>query len=306
MAEKLVVGSAEVRISPGVESRTDAFGAPVLTIDRNAFAVAPGKAMRARSLSITGTAGAADTDLLDEARRVRRETPVMENVLDTASFSVEPLPLAKFNSSDVLPVSRGGTGMRSLEENRLNVGTGGDGLEAVPEVELADGVMSVRGTLRLDAPGGGTVALSSGLDDHGRPALFMLKPDGEKVDVTRVRSSLAPVIDGMTATYDATQGKHVVRATFRAYLPTSLVVSAYPNAQAGTKTSHEILESYLADRRAVTDLTGAVQQGYPSRVRYENVETRVELQAGFFGVLCCVVKDAWGNVSDPAEVSFDL
>lgn len=308
MADKLVVGSAEVRISPGVESRTDAFGAPVLTIDQAAFAVAPGKAARARSLSIAGAGGAADTDLLAEARRVRRETPVMDGVLDTTRFTVEALPLAKFDSSDVLPVGRGGTGMRSPEENRLIVGkgAGADGLEAVPEVELADGVLSVRGTLRLDAPGGGTVALSSGLDDHGRPALFMLKPDGEKVDVTRVRSSLPPVIDGMTASYEATEGKYVVRATFRSYQPTSLVVSAYRNAQGGTKTSQEILESYSADQRAVTDLAGDVQQGYPSRVRYENVETRVELPAGFVGVLCCVVKDAWGNVSDPAEFSLDL
>lgn len=165
-------------------------------------------------------------------------------------------------------MSRGGTGMRSLGESLLIVGKGDDSLEAVQDVELDGGVLSIRGSLQLNTPDNQTVRLSSELMDvHGRPALYLRKPDGEKVDITRVRSSLVPVIHEITqaiAQAPAGQAAHTMRTAFMCYVLVSLVVSVYENAQQGTKTPYEILESYMAYRREATDLDGrgAVQQGY--------------------------------------------
>lgn len=303
MTERLVVKSKEVRISPGIADLAEAFNTPVLTIDSDA--VASGVDLRVDSLSIP--VSGADTDLLVEARRVRATAPVKDGVLD-ASFDIEPLQIAKFDARDVLPVGLGGTGIRELGDKLLIVGKDRDGLETVPAVSMDDGVLSITGTLALTL-GSDVVRLSSTLDREGRPAMQLHKHDGQKLDIMRVRSSLYPVITQLSALRDPSQDQaapadhlaYKVTASFDSYLPSTIVVSAYRGSPLGRKTSQEILESYGTLLRAAASLSGSVQQGYPSRVQYIS-DVVAFLPSDFSGALCCVVKDSWGSVSDPAEI----
>lgn len=319
--------AAEVRLCAGGSL------APTVTLMPAEFAVASGKSLAlTRPLVVKREAGdprgAAGTpyDVLKAVRDIRAYQGVASNVID-GSFRLPALGIEKF-APGVLPVRLGGTGAALTVASALPagakealVGSGDQPLRRATGVAMPTGAaLSVAGAIRLGS--GATEAIvRSTLDAAGLPGITMTRPGlGEGsaplflpgVDLITPAQSMYPLA---TAVYP--DGfPSFIEVDVSAHKPARAIVAVFSGAGLGTKTSEEIASGYGAAFRAeaplvaapaVPDAAAAAGAYYPHRRRYEKARVGLNglaalFPSGFAGcVVCCVVEDLWGNLSEPAE-----
>ena len=316
MPERLVVRSEAVVL--GTSGSKEAVAAePALRLDSSGISVAGGVVLELEPGAVLSIPQAAD--VFGTVGASLMSLPVADGVIDS-TYSVEPIPLSKFDASVPLPVGLGGTGLGNPAGGAALVGNGTGPLSSVPELRLGDpggaSSLDVAGGIRLaevDGQGnatGETFAIYSTEDGWGRPALVIERPGGERIDVASPLRSVGPVVTSVEL-ISAAGDARVYGVAFEAYRPSRVYLAAFPTDQAPALVTPVTAMRVATGYRAVASGGGDVSAAQPltspgvgtgvSRSAYYTSHS-LTVTEGFLGTIACVVTDLWGNMSAVYEL----
>ena len=222
-------------------------------------------------------------NVLDQVRQGRGASVAVGAVDSNYNFEVG---IGKFQQDSVVSVDRGGTGLSNVGVSNLIIGgKSSNALEVVRDICFSEDWVKLAGKLTWKV-NGSNISLTSTVDEYGMPELSMMLPGGDKGNAITPTQSRKPKIT------DVIRKDNTYEVHFGAYNPISVKASAFSNAQVGEKTSYEVLRGYGAYNSNSVDVKSGDS----------NVEVSLETHNNFVGSVAFVVKDGWGNVSQPHEI----
>ena len=223
----------------------------------------------------------AGSDLLTSIRS-ERANPVLPGVVSDPNIKDGAVTIAKLDpASTPLPVSRGGTGLSSVAQGDLLVGTsGGSDVRASADVKWDSPNLEVNGELGI---GGAKIAIST--DAYGRKSLFSYDANGVSTNMI-APSSTPPSVLGVgvsNGSISATRGGGYPVDAFFAWSQTETSLNR---------------ESVVSEGRAGVSRSG--------RVRFRGANAIYSLPALDPGTynLFAVMRDARGTCSSVATGTY--